>query len=96
MRKLLVIVDEFDSVAVSSKELYMKFKENFKKISFAIGLTGSDLKDCHVKLIEQELKFDYIRMNGDANSSNNLVCWGVEVVPLVSDHRNIILKACLA
>ncbi len=68
----------------------------FQSFNKVFGVTGSDLRDCHAELVENDLDFNFIRMNVSGNVSNDVTCHGVEVVTSIIDFREMIVKLCLA
>ena len=72
----------------------MECRSLVQALPSAFGLTGSDLRDCHIKFVEKELGFNLVRMDVNSSLLANSICHGVEVMNLVSDYREMIVKAC--
>jgi hypothetical protein len=59
---VLVIFDEIDSFLLEDADTFTALQALFKPLHKLLGLTGSDLKEFHIKAIEQIACCPLIRM----------------------------------
>ena len=59
---MLVIFDEIDSFLLENADTFTALQALFKPLHKLLGLTGSDLKEFHIKAIEQIACCPLIRM----------------------------------
>jgi archaellum biogenesis ATPase FlaH len=83
----VVIVDEFDRIIFGDKDHTNSGLELLASINTMIGLSGSDMKDFHVRALEQVMLGQTMKMNITNIYKPEVKNWGVDVFSKISDYR---------
>jgi len=91
---VVVIADEFDSILFNSKHDINEVTALLRSFPRLLGLTGSDLRDYHMKLIEACIAGRVVRIRGPSIAHQDVICHGVEVFDKISDFREVTTTLC--
>jgi len=65
---LVIVVDEFDSILFNSQRNILEIITLFKSFPAVFGITGSDFRDYHSKLIESSIDGTVVKIRGPSLS----------------------------
>jgi len=91
----VIICDEVDSLIFGADEMVQASLQLFPRFKIMIGMTGSDLKEFHVRASVKLIQGAFVKMNVAEIYKPPPVCHGVEVFSKVSDFRDVIEALCI-
>ena len=91
----VIICDEVDSLIFGGDDMVQASLQLLPRFKIMIGMTGSDLKEFHVRASVKLIQGAFVRMNVADVFKPPPVCHGVEVFSRVSDFRYVIEALCV-
>ncbi len=89
-----MIADEYDQIYFGENNYIFTELMSIRSISTFIGLSGSDLKEPHVKSIEEFMMGKVLRMNINDVFKPGPKNIGIDVYSKITDYREVILSLC--
>ena len=80
-------MDEFDQIIFGECDHSKSGVELLARINTLIGLSGSDMKDFHVRALEQVMLGQTMKMNITNIYKPEVKNWGADVFYKISDYR---------
>jgi hypothetical protein len=87
LEECVVVVDEFDQIIFGEYDHTKSGQELLARINTLIGLSGSDMKDFHVRALEQVMVGQTVKMNITNIYKPEVKNWGADVFSKISDYR---------
>ena len=91
----MVVGDEFDQIIFGELDNSKPALELLPRTSTLIGLSGSDMKDFHIRALEQVMQGKTMYMNITNIFKPEVKNFGVDVFPKITDYRLAIEQMCL-
>jgi hypothetical protein len=93
--KVLLILDEFDSILFNSLNDTDKIHQGLRLVPLLIGFSGSDLKDYHLRAAERLTDGNLVQLRIKNGSTHSVVNHGAEVIAKIMDFREVVSTVCL-
>ena len=84
---MAILADEFDQIIFGESDHSLEASKCFSSVRTFIGLSGPDLKDFHIKAIEQTIVGKSVKMNINDVFKPSAVNFGIDVYTKISEYR---------